>query len=134
VVLWLYFSLVGGQGDNSGMELLQFELMGLLGAMAIAAAVASLWPQPWLSILLFSATGTVCLLLGYLALFSIGLPLLLIAGLLVLADLRTLRAASATRAAAALVGGASIALALVAAIFVPTMSAKVECLPGGERA
>jgi hypothetical protein len=81
----LYLAVVGSQGTNPQYLRAPF-VAAFIALMAITAALSSLVSAPpWRSLLLgFSAAGL--LLLGFFAIFSIGLPLM-VAGLLVLAGL-----------------------------------------------
>ena len=107
----------------------------LLGGLALAAVVAALAPWRGLRLALLSASSVAGLVLGVLAVFSIGLLVLVGAFLAAGAYLLNLTQLSARpqwrRSGVASIAGGLAGLVAVGVVFVPSMFPHVECQPGG---
>jgi hypothetical protein len=124
----LYLGIVGSQGSNPQYLRVPF-VAAFIALTAICAALSSLAAARWRPLLLgISAAGL--LLVGFFAIFSIGLPLL-IAGLLALAGLiAESRGASGKAAAGMAAGGAVVAVVVLLAGFSLTELA-IRCPANG---
>jgi len=120
------------QQQGSGLTSLTGAVETLLWGMAVAALAGGLVPRRRLRLGLLSSSAIAGLCLGVLALFSIGL-LVLIGGLLAaVAYARAVRATRPRGSIVASLAGAVVALAALGAVFVPTMApgVSIDCQSG----
>lgn len=128
----LMLHIQGGNGDSASPT--AFVRL-LLGGLSLAAVVAALAPWRWLRLALLSASSVAGLVLGVLAVFSIGSLVLVGASLAAAAYFLDLAQSKARpqwrRTGMASIAGGLAGLVAVGAVFVPAMFPHVDCQPGG---
>lgn len=130
----LYSRVLQLQGGNGSASPTTFVNL-LLGGLALAAVVASLAPWRGLRLALLSASSVAGLVLGVLAVFSVGLLVLVGAFLAAGAYFLNLTERTARpqwrRAGLTSIAGGLAGLVAVGVVFVPSMFPRVDCQPGG---
>jgi len=120
---------VGGTSRTPSLPLVL-----LLAAIAVAAGLGALVQAPLTRRTLLGGAAGAALLTGVVGIFSIGLPLFGAGVLALFAIASTPAGPAPRRAAIAPAVGATLGLAAVAAVFVPTMFPSVTCHSDGAEA
>ena len=130
-IIALYLALINGQGgEPSDTPWVVPFVTGYLILMALALA-ASLIAQSRLRTALRAGASAGLLVLGVLAAFSIGVAVLVAAGLAIAATVLDLRSKPGARAVASAVTGAVVAVVVLLAGFQVSWT-HVVCPPNGE--
>ena len=131
LLLYLWFLLSQGGADGTAVEL----VAALLAVMAMTAGSAAFAPRRTVRLGLLSAVGVAATVLGVLAIFSIGLLLLIGAGTVAVAFLLTVLREPATvprkDSIIASTVGCLAALGAIAAVVGPATAPHVHCLNSG---
>ena len=131
LLLYLWFLLAQGGAVGTAVG----PIAALLVVMAVTAGSAAFAPRRTVRLGLLSAVGLAAAVLGVLAIFSIGLLLLVGAGTIGVAFLLTLlrepTAVPGKDSIIAIAVGCLAGLGAIAAVFAPATAPHVQCLNGG---